>query len=159
MWPPPSPGHESQASVKRHEAACGLRYQYRCLGTVVCKWALGLASAALAGWRQYTPDLARNGGGANAVLAYPKFRLPPDDRLELLADYLPFCETIELAERCQVVCRDASDQPFLDLAQNGKADLLVTGDDDLLALAGQTLFLIESPEDYRRRVCDQEQPL
>jgi hypothetical protein len=51
-----------------------------------------------------------------------------------------------------VVCRDASDQPFLDLAQSGKADLLVTGDDDLLILARQTAFLIEAPEDYRRRV-------
>jgi predicted nucleic acid-binding protein len=30
--------------------------------------------------------------------------------------------------------------------------LLVTGDQDLLALAGQTAFLIEAPEDYRRRI-------
>jgi putative PIN family toxin of toxin-antitoxin system len=128
--------------------------------------ALLFANGRLAWLRQHwrdggsTPLISRaTVAELTRVLAYPKFRLPPDDRLELLADYLPFCETIELAERCQVVCRDASDQPFLDLAQNGKADLLVTGDDDLLALAGQTLFLIESPEDYRRRVCDQEQPL
>jgi putative PIN family toxin of toxin-antitoxin system len=91
------------------------------------------------------------------VLGYPKFRLSPDDRLELLGDYLPFCETIELVARCPAVCRDKSDQPLLDLAQSGKADLLVTGDDDLLALAGQTAFLIETPEDYRRRICGQEQ--
>jgi predicted nucleic acid-binding protein len=44
------------------------------------------------------------------------------------------------------------DQLFLDLAQSGKADLLVTGDDDLLALAGQMAFLIETPETYRRRI-------
>jgi uncharacterized protein len=50
------------------------------------------------------------------------------------------------------VCRDAKDQPFLDLAQSGGADLLVSGDQDLLQLAGQTTFFIESPEAYRRRI-------
>jgi putative PIN family toxin of toxin-antitoxin system len=91
------------------------------------------------------------------VLGYPKFRLSPDDRLELLADYLPYCETIEPAERCALVCRDANDQPLLDLAQSGKADLLVTGDQDLLSLTGQTAFLIETPEAYRRRIVATEQ--
>ena len=86
------------------------------------------------------------------VLGYPKFRLSPDDRLELLADYLPYCETIEPAQRCTSVCRDGNDQPLLDLAQSGKADLLVTGDQDLLALTGQTAFLIETPEIYRERI-------
>jgi predicted nucleic acid-binding protein len=38
------------------------------------------------------------------------------------------------------------------LAQSGKADLLVTGDRDLLSLAGQTAFLIETPDAYRRRI-------
>jgi putative PIN family toxin of toxin-antitoxin system len=87
------------------------------------------------------------------VLAYPKFALSPDDRRELLAEYLPYCEVIEPVERCPSVCRDANDQAFLDLAQSGKADLLVSGDQDLLTLAGQTTFLIETPEGYRHRVC------
>jgi putative PIN family toxin of toxin-antitoxin system len=86
------------------------------------------------------------------VLAYPKFQLALEERLELLGDYLPFCETVEPTEQCPTVCRDSNDQPFLDLAQSGKADLLVTGDQDLLALAGQTLFAIESPEAYSQRV-------
>jgi putative PIN family toxin of toxin-antitoxin system len=86
------------------------------------------------------------------VLNYPKFTLSPDDCRELLAEYLPHCEVIELAERCAAVCRDANDQAFLDLAQSGNADLLVSGDQDLLALAGHTTFLIETPEAYRRRV-------
>jgi putative PIN family toxin of toxin-antitoxin system len=86
------------------------------------------------------------------VLGYSKFRLSPDDRLELMADYLPYCETIEPEERCSLLCRDANDQPLLDLALSGKADLLVTGDRDLLSMAGQTAFLIETPEAYRRRI-------
>jgi len=86
------------------------------------------------------------------VLRYPKFQLSPDDCRELLADYLPYSQVIERVEGCAVVCRDANDQPFLDLAQSGKADVLVSGDRDLLMLAGQARFLIETPEAYRRRM-------
>lgn len=86
------------------------------------------------------------------ILAYPKFHLNAEERLEALANYIPFCEAIGVAEPCSVLCRDSKDQPFLDLAENGKADLLVTGDDDLLVLAGQTTFVIETPEAYRQRV-------
>jgi predicted nucleic acid-binding protein len=50
------------------------------------------------------------------------------------------------------VCRDASDQPFLDLAQSGKAELLISGDRDLLALTGRTRFLIETAKAYRVRI-------
>jgi len=86
------------------------------------------------------------------VLAYPKFQLSEQYRIELLAMYIPYCEIFDPADKCPIECRDAKDQPLLDLAQSGKADLLVTGDADLLALAGQTAFLIETPEDYRRRI-------
>jgi uncharacterized protein len=86
------------------------------------------------------------------VLQYPKFHLSSDDRRELLAEYLPYCEIVEVRRRCNSVCRDANDQPFLDLAQSGKAGLLVSGDRDLLALAGETRFLIETPEAYRLRI-------
>ena len=86
------------------------------------------------------------------VLRYPKFELSPDDARELLGDYLPQCEVVDVTEKCAVVCRDPTDQPFLDLAESGDADLLVSGDQDLLVLAGQTRFLIETPEAYRRGV-------
>jgi putative PIN family toxin of toxin-antitoxin system len=86
------------------------------------------------------------------ILAYPKFQLTADEQLEALASYILYCEAVDIAKSCPVQCRDAKDQPFLDLAQSGKADLLVTGDQDLLALAGQTAFVIETPEEYRRRV-------
>lgn len=86
------------------------------------------------------------------VLHYPKFCLSPEDARELLAQYLPHCRIIEPVERCATVRRDATDQPFLDLAQSGKADVLVSGDQDLLALAGQTAFWIETPEAYRQRM-------
>jgi putative PIN family toxin of toxin-antitoxin system len=86
------------------------------------------------------------------ILAYPKFRLTADEQLEALASYIPYCEAVEIVKSCPVLCRDAKDQPLLDLAQCGRADLLVTGDEDLLVLAGQAEFVIESPEDYRLRL-------
>ena len=86
------------------------------------------------------------------VLGYRKLKLSPEYQIELLGDYLSYCEIIGVREACSIRCRDVKDQLFLDLAQSGQADVLVTGDDDLLALAGQTAFAIESPEDYRRRI-------
>jgi putative PIN family toxin of toxin-antitoxin system len=85
------------------------------------------------------------------ILQHRKFHLTAEERQELLADYLPFCEIVEVTRKCSVVCRDAKDQPFLDLAHSAKADLLVSGDRDLLVLAGQTKFPIERPDEYRRR--------
>lgn len=71
------------------------------------------------------------------VLAYPKFRLSPEDQRELLADYLPCCKTVRIPDPPPKTpaCRDAFDVPFLQLALAGKAKALVTGDRDLLSLA------------------------
>ena len=86
------------------------------------------------------------------VLGYPKFRLSEDDRRQLLADYLPYCEIVEPTQTCPHMCRDEKDQPFLDLAQSGGASLLVSGDKDLLVMKGLRDFKIETPEAYRLRV-------
>ncbi len=70
------------------------------------------------------------------VLAYPKFRLTPSEQEALLADYLPFCETVPMPEHLPPIpeCRDLFDVPFLTLAMVGKADYLLTGDRDLLEI-------------------------
>lgn len=105
-------------------------------------------------WRSFesTPLVSRvTATEVTRVLAYPKFALSPEQRHELLADYLPFCAIVEVVTACPAVCRDPRDQPFLDLAQSGNADVLVSGDLDLLALVGQTDFTIETPDAYRRR--------
>lgn len=71
------------------------------------------------------------------VLAYPKFKLSAAEQQELLADYLPFAEVVTVPEPPPRVpdCRDPHDLPFLHLAVAGRAELLVSGDADLLALA------------------------
>jgi len=85
------------------------------------------------------------------ILAYPKFHLTAEEQLEALASYIPFCEALEIARSCPVLCRDPKDQRLLDLAQSGDADVLVSGDEDLLTLVGSTRFRIETPENYRHR--------
>lgn len=95
---------------------------------------------------RYTTDELRR------ILAYPRFKLTMERQIHLLADYLPFCERVVTDESFPISCRDAKDQPLLDLAQSGKADVLVTGDDDLLTMAGHTEFVIETPEEYRQRL-------
>ncbi len=86
------------------------------------------------------------------VLAYPKFGLSAGDRNELLGDYLVYCEQVGRVKPCPVHCRDQHDQAFLDLAHTAQAEALVTGDRDLLSLAGKTPFPIDSPAAYRERM-------
>jgi putative PIN family toxin of toxin-antitoxin system len=70
------------------------------------------------------------------VLSYPKFNLDAEEQQELLADFLPYAEVIKLPEKWPQLpaCRDEKDQMFLVLAHIGKAETLVTGDADLLAM-------------------------
>ncbi|MCK6576146.1 putative toxin-antitoxin system toxin component, PIN family [Myxococcota bacterium] len=68
------------------------------------------------------------------VLAYPKFRLPAEMVTRLVAtEVLPFSDCV-VPEREPTACRDASDDEFLWSARDGCAEMLVTGDPDLLAL-------------------------
>ena len=73
------------------------------------------------------------------VLAYPKFRLTQAEQEELLADYLPYTKTVRILQPPPQVpeCRDALDEPFMHLAVAGKAQVLVSGDRDLLAIAAE----------------------
>lgn len=88
------------------------------------------------------------------VLAYPKFKLGPDDVQAVLSAYLPFTETVAVSEargRKLPRCRDTHDQIFLELVYAGKAEVLVSGDIALQELAGRVPFAIESPAAFRER--------
>jgi putative PIN family toxin of toxin-antitoxin system len=61
-----------------------------------------------------------------AAVTAPFFR---DDLARMLAK----AELVTIAERF-AVCRDPNDDKFLELAVNGQADLIITGDADLLVL-------------------------
>ena len=84
------------------------------------------------------------------MLAYPKFKLTADEQQELLADYLPCCKTVRIPEPPPKTppCRDVFDIPFMELAIAGKATALITGDRDLLSLAGSFTCPIVSAEQF-----------
>ena len=88
------------------------------------------------------------------VLGYPKFKLSPGDRDELLADYLPCCRSVRIPARLPKLpqCRDPDDQMFIELAHAGRADFLVTGDKDLLALAAQSRRPIVTADVFLERL-------
>ena len=72
------------------------------------------------------------------VLAYPKFGLSEADQAELLADFMPWVGAVDIPDPPPMVprCRDPYDVAFLHLGVAGGARALVSGDRDLLALAG-----------------------
>jgi len=86
------------------------------------------------------------------VLAYPKFKLSSEAQQELLADYLPYCATVRMPAKLPATpdCRDKFDLPFLQLAVAGKADYLVSGDLDLLSLAGQLACPIITADQFMK---------
>lgn len=84
------------------------------------------------------------------VLAYPKFKLTAAEQQELLADYLPYCTTVRMPAKLPrtPACRDPFDLSFLQLAVAGKAAYLITGDHDLLSLAGQFVCPIITADQF-----------
>jgi uncharacterized protein len=73
-----------------------------------------------------------------------------DSREILLAQLVP---VVELIEAVQVVraCRDPRDDKFLEAAVNGRADVMITGDKDLLVLHPFLHIAILTPAAYLER--------
>ena len=88
------------------------------------------------------------------VLHYPKFELTDDDRVQLLGEYLPFTQTVDVPADAGSRPRpaDPADQMFLELAVVGGAAALITGDSDLLELAGTAPVDILTPAEARDRL-------
>ena len=85
------------------------------------------------------------------VLAYPKFSLDKVEIEALLADYLPFTEAVSVSTQTQSPqCRDSDDQMFVDLAIQGQANVLVTGDRALLEM--DFGVMVENAAAYKRRL-------
>jgi uncharacterized protein len=59
--------------------------------------------------------------------------LIPPDFLDWLHELMEAAELVKITERI-AACRDPKDDKFLELAVNRHADVLITGDSDLLAL-------------------------
>ncbi len=93
-----------------------------------------------------------NGGRVPAGPDLPKDELSLPDQRELVADYLPYCTVVPLPESPPLEtfdCRDPFDLPFLHLAAAGKAEVLLTGDSDLLSLNGTFVCSIVTADHFR----------
>ena len=96
---------------------------------------------------QFVPLVSRaTAGELIRVLAYPKFKLDTAEREALLADYLPYAETFTTeSEPAPAGLRDPADAMFIALAQQAQADVLVSGDEDILALRDSLPLAIMPP--------------
>ena len=82
------------------------------------------------------------------VLSYGKFNLHRQEIEALLAEYLPYTESIVDQRTLDAPqCADQDDQIFIDLAISGEAGILVTGDKALLDTKVE--FRIMKPADYK----------
>jgi putative PIN family toxin of toxin-antitoxin system len=83
------------------------------------------------------------------VLSRPKFDryVSPQERqlfleqMEAAAEFVPIIQLVR-------TCRDPNDDKFLEVALNGRADAIITGDADLLALHPWREIAVLSPADY-----------
>jgi len=91
------------------------------------------------------------------VLGYTNFRLSAAEQAELLADYLPWGQVVNIPDPPPRVpqCRNPHDAAFLHLAVAGDARVLVSGDRDLLASAGVPgLCPVLGADAFRRQFLD-----
>jgi putative PIN family toxin of toxin-antitoxin system len=86
------------------------------------------------------------------AVARPSFiSLISADTRAWLTKLMTGAELVTIAERI-AECRDPIDDKFLELAVNGNADLIVTGDADLLALDPFRQIPIVPPADFVRSI-------
>lgn len=93
------------------------------------------------------------------VLAYPKLQryYTDEERTRFVALVMALAEVVDLPETIPRICRDPDDDRVIACAVVGGADVIVSGDDDLLALeraggipiltAAQFLEMLEQVEE------------
>jgi uncharacterized protein len=72
---------------------------------------------------------------------------PVDTRLDILTKYFNKAEWI-VPTHIVAICRDRKDNQFLELALSGKADCIVTNDEDLLVLNPFENIPIITPKEF-----------
>ncbi|MGD0939364.1 MAG: putative toxin-antitoxin system toxin component, PIN family [Terracidiphilus sp.] len=68
-------------------------------------------------------------------------------RQRLVAEFANACETLQIVAPIRA-CRDPKDDKFLEVAVHGRAELIVTGDEDLLVLNPFRGIAILTPAQY-----------
>ena len=87
------------------------------------------------------------------VLAYPKLKLTEEETKNVLARYMERAEAVGKVGTPRIPrCRDPDDRMFLRLAYAARVQALVTGDKDLLALAGKSRIPILTPDALKKEM-------
>ena len=117
----------------------------------------GVPGRIVAAWIDAQFELVTSLGQVDEVarvMAYPKIRRRlrwDEERIESFIKQLHVrAEVIDLGSTAAEVPRDPKDSPVLAPLVAAKADLLVTGDDDLLALRSR--YAIETPTEFGSRL-------
>jgi uncharacterized protein len=86
------------------------------------------------------------------VFAYEKFDkyVALETRLEFLVDIQETVEFVAVSHTVEV-CRDSMDDMYLELALSGKADCIITNDEDLLVLDPFENIPIIAPKEFLER--------
>jgi len=85
------------------------------------------------------------------VLSYPKFQLAEAEIKALIEEeLLPFVTVVKPKRRLSVVKRDPSDNKFLECALAGKAQVIVSGDKDLISIGHYRRVRIQTPAQFLR---------
>jgi len=87
------------------------------------------------------------------VLSYPKFRLTKKEIQSLIeVEVMPFVEPVRVRTELQVIKRDPTDNKFLELAVDGKAEVIVSSDKHLLELGTYEGIKIVSVSQFMKRL-------
>lgn len=85
------------------------------------------------------------------VLARPRLAtLIPSVTRQWIVQVMAAAEAVRITEKI-ALCRDTDDDKFLELAVNGSAEMIVSGDKDLLEMASIRGIPILSPAGFVRR--------
>ena len=93
------------------------------------------------------------------VLAYPKFKLSPEEiQVIIEQEWLPYITPVRINKIVPVIRQDPSDDKFLALAAAGKADYILSGDRHLLNLASYAGVQILRTDEFLSRFSAPPEP-
>jgi putative PIN family toxin of toxin-antitoxin system len=107
----------------------GLAYPASIPGRILAAWNAGALEVVLS--RYILDEMVR------VLPRLPRIALSPAELRDLADSFLLLAEIVEPLPTNDPELRDAADQPILATLQAAAADTLITGDKDLLALAGR----------------------
>ncbi len=86
------------------------------------------------------------------VLERPKFRFSPEQAFQVVEELHAVCDIVNPAIQVNIVTADPKDNLILECALESKADMIVSGDQHLLAIVEFRGIQIVSPSGYLKAI-------